>query len=213
MKIVQLLVLSLYVFVPNKAWGDVYDEFFGHHTLIKDSITTTINTFSYAGYEQEGDEVWLRDIILDITIHCPTDSIGYMKDLFDPAILLPYEGYIAYKLLKDDYGDSIRVVFTYDEVELGEKFQYAVTRDGSYWHLIYGIPVLSLIHDKSLLQLASDLAEIRGWTAMISPHREVTIPSSQSGCFDLLGRRLAVPPAKGIYIRDGKKMAAGSATK
>ena len=33
--------------------------------------------------------------------------------------------------------------------------------------------------------------------------------NSKQGIFDLSGRRLAAPPSKGIYIRNGKKVIAG----
>lgn len=212
MKITKwLLLLSLLQSV--KVRGDICDDFFGYHTLIEDSVTTTVNSFSYSSYGREETEVWLKDCVLDITIHWPTDSIKWMKDLFEPVVPLPYEGYVAYRLLKEDYGDSIRVVFTYSEVELGETFQYAISRDAILWHLVYGIPVLKLIKDEALLQLAANLAEIRGWKAAIPQIFSQPKSASIYSYYDLLGRRLSTPPAKGVYIKDGKKIVVRSAIK
>lgn len=199
MKRILLSILMGCLFSSTYASDDEYP------IRIDGKFQMTINSIKDDEFEVDEDGVWLNNSEITATIHLNSDSILYY--IFSDS-WFSITKFSKLDIL-ENYGDSVKITLrsgmglNCDDV-LQMVINYGDLYNTSEWK--------NLISDEfKIIDYVTNKECIKAYKAGTS----ISLPDAsddnkgKQGIFDLSGRRLAAPPSKGIYIRNGKKVIAG----
>ena len=169
-------------------------------TIKSDSIYMTINDVSYEWFEQDADgRIWLENVKAFATLKCKSDSIMSLLYHYDEEQAYPaVEKYSpTSKSVIQDYKDSVMVKLVDNaEFEHTDFIELWIQYGSSdQWKLRPVSPIIKMTDyvREDLRALISSIHSIESSQAS---------NSSSAYYYDLSGRRLSAPPAKGMYIQD-----------
>lgn len=184
---------------------------------IDGTFRMTINSIQDDEFEVDYDGVWLLNSETIATIHLNPDSILYLL-ILQPEYPYPEDFYsltafgFGKKLILDNYVDSVKI-----QLPIGPGYNcndvfrtivcYLDPAGKSKERILLSTDDFKVIDYVRNPDCLAAYEEYTRAMAIDSPKAAEDAKHADM-YFDLGGRRLAAPPAKGIYIHNGKKMVA-----
>ena len=182
---------------------------FEDESKITGSVCVTINSIKDDEFELDYDGVWLVNSEIIATIHLNPDSIRVITfietDIFNERLAFNEN------LIIEDFRDSVMIrLRMWSEYNCDEEIRLLISCNGSdnssKWQYLVAEPFRVIDYVRNPDCLAGEEEDTRAMA--IDTAKETEEGKHADMYFDRSGRRLAAPPAKGIYIHNGKKMVA-----